>query len=400
MTQKYILVTGGELLNKGAQAMSFITVDQIAKRYPDCKVILFSARDYKRSKEEKANYRFEILPLPGVGETVSLCTGLLRNRYRKRENGENFAQYKNIFENAVALLDISGYALGSKWGDNVIEGYLRRIAIAKHFRIPVYLMPQSFGPFDFSGKKASIFHKAIKHYLSGVKMIMAREEDGFDLLQNTYQLRNVVKTPDLVLQNKELCLANVYHTVPEQKEYSIEEHSVAIVPNSKNSKFGNEAAIFEMYKKAIDLLLKKGRRVYLLYHAIEDLKICQRIKDTYFAEISEVHVIEDELRCVDFDDLVTKFDFIIGSRYHSIVHAYRRAVPAVVLGWAIKYRELTHQFDQQKYCFNVLDQASYNDILEKIEQMCDIYAEESAKISNGIVEIQKESVYDLIEIKP
>lgn len=34
--KKYILVTGGELRNKGAQAMTFITVDQIAKKFSEC----------------------------------------------------------------------------------------------------------------------------------------------------------------------------------------------------------------------------------------------------------------------------------------------------------------------------------------------------------------------------
>lgn len=396
---KYILVTGGELNNKGAQAMTFITVDQVARRFPECKVVLFSGQDYVRSEEEKTNYKFKIMPFPGLGEIVSLCTGLLKKRYLARENGKCFAEYKHIFQNAVALLDISGYALGSKWSNHFIEGYLRKIAIAKHFHIPVYLMPQSFGPFDFQGKKAWLYHKAIKHYLSGVKLIMAREMDGLTSLQNRYKLKNVIKTPDLVLQNKELCLENIYHTIPEQKKYVVEEHSVAIIPNSKNNKFGNEKSILKMYENIVCLLIEKGKHVYMLYHAVEDLKICQTIKNTYFSDNQAVHLIEEELSCIAFDDIVEKFDFIIGSRFHSIVHAYRKSVPAVVLGWAVKYKELTGCFEQQEYCFDVTDESSYSDILEKIEQLCNKYSEESAKISAGVTEIQKESVYDLISVK-
>ena len=61
---KYVLVTGGELKNKGAQAMTFITVDEIKKRYPDKEVILLSDIDYKRPDEIKENYRFTIRPFP------------------------------------------------------------------------------------------------------------------------------------------------------------------------------------------------------------------------------------------------------------------------------------------------------------------------------------------------
>ena len=399
LKQKYVVVTGGELFNKGAQAMTYITVDQIAKKYPDCKVILFSDGDFKRPDAEKAKYKFEFLPFPGLGETISLCTGLFKKRYLNRANGKNYAKYKEIVENTVALLDISGYALGSKWSDFVIEGYLRKLFLAKHFGIPVYLMPQSFGPFDFKSKKAKLFHKLLKHYLSTAKLIMARENDGLYALKEKYKLKNVIKTPDLVLQNTGINPENIFYDIPEKKEYLIEKNSVALIPNSKNNKFGNEENLLNMYRNMIDILLEKGTNIYLIYHAVEDLKICRLIKDTYYAKVQNVYLIEDELNCIEFDDIVQKFDFIIGSRYHSIVHAYRKAVPAIVIGWAVKYKELAHLFEQEKYCFNVENAESYNSAVLMVKQMYENHSEESKKIFVGVTEIQKENVYDLIEIK-
>ena len=397
--EKYVLITGGELRNKGAQAMSFITIDQVRKRYPEHKIILFSNEDYKRTKKEKDNYRFEILPFPKTGEVISICTGFMKKRYLKSGNGENFARYKKIFKNADVLLDISGYALGSKWGSGVIISYLKRIYLAKYFRIPVYLMPQSFGPFDFKYKKSYFYHKAIKHYLSYVKLIMARENEGEAQLKDVYKLKNVIKTPDLVLQNKEICADNIYYIPPENKLLSVEKNSVAIIPNRKNNKFGNEEAILKMYQKMINVLLESGKQVYLLYHAIEDLDICRTIKKVFFKENQQVHLIEDELNCLQFDNIVSNFDFIVGSRYHSIVHSYRKSVPAVILGWAIKYKELAEQFQQSEYCFDATDDSSYDMILEKVKKMCNTFLEESEKISLGITEMQKESVYDLIKIQ-
>ena len=37
-----IIITGGELFNKGAQAMTFVTVNELKKRFPDHQIYLLS----------------------------------------------------------------------------------------------------------------------------------------------------------------------------------------------------------------------------------------------------------------------------------------------------------------------------------------------------------------------
>ena len=54
--KKYIAVTGGQLFNKGAQAMTFITADEVAKRFPDLETVVISNMDARRSVEEKEIY--------------------------------------------------------------------------------------------------------------------------------------------------------------------------------------------------------------------------------------------------------------------------------------------------------------------------------------------------------
>ena len=50
---KNIIITGGELFNKGAQAMTFIAVDEMKKRFPDHQILVLSEMDLQRSKEER-----------------------------------------------------------------------------------------------------------------------------------------------------------------------------------------------------------------------------------------------------------------------------------------------------------------------------------------------------------
>ena len=395
---KYILITGGELFNKGAQAMTYITADYIVKKHPDCEAVVFSEGDAKRPQEFKAMYKFELLPFPGFGESLSLQTGLLKKRYLKRENGKNFERYREIFKNAVAMIDISGYALGSNWNKSTVNGYLRRLSLAKHFNIPVYLMPQSFGPFDFEGVDGRIMDLRIKIALKKVKCIMARETEGYDLLTQKYKLKNVIKTFDLVLQNKGIDLGNVFHELPEIVLPQIEGESVAVIPNGKNEKYGNKEAVMSLYKSLIEEILQKNKKVYLIYHAVEDLKICKEIKSKYFSENDNVLVVEKELSSVEFGLLVSKFNFVVASRYHSVVHSYKESVSAVILGWAVKYRELSAEFSQDKFCFDVRTALNEEKVLEAIRYMCDNHEIESAKISEKLISVQESNVYDYISI--
>ena len=50
--------------------MTFITIDQLKKRYPEKEIILISNQDYRRAEEEKKQYSFRILPLHGLFELV------------------------------------------------------------------------------------------------------------------------------------------------------------------------------------------------------------------------------------------------------------------------------------------------------------------------------------------
>ena len=43
------------------------------------------------------------------------------------------------------------------------------------------------------------------------------------------------------------------------------------------------------------------------------------------------------------------FDFVICSRYHGCVHAYKNLIPGLILGSTIRYKELAKLMNQEKY---------------------------------------------------
>ncbi|MDZ7835034.1 MAG: polysaccharide pyruvyl transferase family protein [Alkalibacterium sp.] len=76
-----------------------------------------------------------------------------------------------------------------------------------------------------------------------------------------------------------------------------------------------------------------------------------------------VILLDRDISSLEFDILVEKLDFIIGSRFHSIVHSYKNHVPCIAIGWATKYHELLKLFGQYDYMFDVRES------LDKDERM-------------------------------
>ena len=102
------------------------------------------------------------------------------------------------------------------------------------------------------------------------------------------------------------------------------------------------------------------------------------------------------MSCLEYSMFVRQFDFIVASRFHSIVHAYREGIPAFILGWAIKYHRLASLVHQESYVFDGTTTASDNQasMLGQLEKMLEKYAQESVVIRRSLEQIQKNNCYD------
>ena len=400
---KYILIIGGELFNKGAEAMSFATVSEMKKKFPEKEVILLSTHDYNRVEEEKNKFNFKILPFDNdmIYQLLGGSSGFLWNGYTQlKKSSKSKFEYllpkmKTIFEDVHAMIDISGYALSSQWGIKRNVNYLATINLARKKNIPFYIMPQSIGPFDFGPGKQLVMDRLIKQNLSYPEVVYTREMEGYNLLTQKYNLTNVVHSPDLVLLNKETDLSKIYHEVPVIDDYS-HVNGVGIAPNMRNFDHGDYENILETYRSIINLLLEKEMNVYLFRHAYEDIEVCRMIKDMFPKE-EKVVLIEEELKSYEFNELVTNFKFLIGSRYHSIIHAYKHGVPSIALGWATKYRELLNMFDQNDYIFDVRHNIDTESILNAVNQINEKHEIESQSIQEKLISLQGKNIFDVIE---
>lgn len=349
--------------------------------------------DLQRPVEERSQYAFEFMGWYPTKFARCQSNPLLRLACLLRDRKE-LLEAEEIYKNTDLIIDISGYALSSVFSDNNCRIYLEHFFFAQAFHIPVYIMPQSFGPFDFADERKYI-DVLIRRLLPTAKIICTREKQGYELLTEKYGLNNVLMAPDLVLNNRSINVDHVYkHYVPAILPH-IEKNSIAIVPNSNNQRWGNSRAIRRAYQMVVERAIKQGQSVYFIYHAAEDLKMCVEIMQM-FDGCKKVHLIDKELNCLEFNTLLPQFNFLIASRYHAIVHAYKCTVPCVILGWSQKYMDLAETFGQGKYAFDtrrMLEPELLAEACDRIYENRDI---EKKKITEILGKIQKFNIFDLI----
>ena len=381
------------MVNKGAQAMTLIAVHELRRRFPDHRIYLYSPVDLANKNLDKSQFAFDFTGWYPM-KFARCQSNLLQRAVCLLRSRRELLEAEAIYRNTDFIVDISGYALGSNWNDKVCNDFLDILEFANGFRIPVYLMPQSFGPFDF-GTDRQVLDNRIRKLLPTVKAIFAREQEGYDALVNTYGLTNVRLSTDLVLGNKGIDLDNVFKTRPAMKLPEIAENSVALIPNSMNASVSSQEAVVGMYTEVIEKLLTLNRTVYLLSHSSMDAALCRTLK-AQFADHDAVILLEQDFSCLEFNELVQKFRYLVASRFHSIVHAYKNGIPCIALGWATKYHDLLKLFGQEQYVFDVRTDAGTAQMLTAMERMDGCYAEEAAKIRQGLAAVQKDNVFDVL----
>lgn len=401
---KKILVVGANLGNKGAQSMLFITVDEMKKKFKDSEVYFAGAEPFDNEK-----YAFRYVFFPPRARQIALRNTLplflivqcvmkdcIKWLLGRRSNLWRFMDARRFIPQMDLIIDVSGFSLGDKWSTEVQESYLDNIRLAKKYNIPIYMMPQSFGSFNYNSRQMYL-RDEIKELMSYPKVVYARETEGYHLLNNEFQLQNVVLSTDMVLQNKGVLWENIYCTEVKWNIPRISiQNAVGIIPNMQCFRHGDKEKNLILYQDIISHLLKSGKRVYVFRHSGDDLEICKRIANCFRKE-KLVTLIENDFTCLEYDKFVSNFEFIVCSRYHGIVHAYRNYVPCIALGWAVKYRELAKNVDQAEYAFDITDITCTSEtVIGAINKLMNHIPEEKEKIKKQVVRIQENDCFQCI----
>ena len=177
------------------------------------------------------------------------------------------------------------------------------------------------------------------------------------------------------------------------KRKDLESDAVGIVPNSKVFDRADDEEIYSLYEAAIEELLASGKTIYVFRHSVEDLDLCRDIKRR-FPENDEVKLFKEDFDAPELEHIIDQCDFLIASRYHSIIHAYKHAVPVIAIGWAVKYEELLNEFSQLTYFFEGRAQIGTETFVSAVEKMSEQWNDESEVIRKKLDEVRKNDLFD------
>lgn len=396
-----VLITGAQFTNKGAQSLLFSVMDQLRRHYGEVEIYYLPMDGWKAYAP--GEYRFHLVY---DDQSWQDMTDILRKCKRGAEifseklirgrvmEASDVALLHQLWPKLDAMIDVSGYQLSSKWNWVANHRFLRYIQTAQAHQVPVILMPQSFGPFDYGARQQEM-DRAIGATLQKASLIFARERDGYELLRSRYGLEHVELSPDLVLQSGELDWHHICYQEPElDYPHLSTTHNVGIVPNFQTLEHGDRQTTMDIYKRVITHLTEQGKEVYIFRHS-EDLAMCKEIYRMFEGE-ARVHLLPDAISCLAYGAFVRQFDYVIASRFHAIVHAYREAVPALILGWAVKYQELAARFEQQQYVFDITNTRvnQTEQLLQAVDRMEQEYSAEREKIRKNLKRVQCNTCFD------
>ena len=394
---KKIMIVGANFNDKGAQAKLFIVIDELRKRFSDCEVY------YAHNDEQLdgALYRFGKISFTKKTQSQVLKANPLTNitkMFRKKDDSSSGEKdVTELVSQMDLMIDVSGHVLTNESSMPEVEFYLNNIKIAKKYKIPMIIMPQSFGPFDFSLDEMEILGE-MKDLLFYPKAIFTREQYGYDELMGYFGLDNLRRSTDMLLIDNNFDLSNVCSRFyrPEIPEIT-EGNNVAIIPNAHCFDKKHYEHSLDLYNKIFDVLKTAKKNVYIVCQASSDMDICKELASN-FRMYDNIHLIERELDSVEFDMFLKKFEFIISSRFTACVQAYRNYLPVLLLGHGVKYNDLTELLGQEDFYFDVLSEECNNyDVVDALTILVNDLDVAKTRIQTRMINIREKSCFEIFD---
>jgi colanic acid/amylovoran biosynthesis protein len=375
-----IEIHGAGFQNKGAELMLRTAVSELRNRIPGVRLAIDPTYGPFSKRSELGLY--QIFPYrTHVGTKrfnrlfrVQRLLGFLPRRFLK--------VYGAAPVTAVdAFIDISGFAYTDQWGALATRNLATLTRYYANRLCPVILLPQALGPFERSENQANF-----RRVLQNATLIFARDAQSYsyahELLPDTLTLR---QAPDITL----------FYAATEKAVLKQEVNPyVCIVPNERMLDQGRRdwQDSYEHYlSEMVTMVLTQGMTVKLLVHDTggEDRRLVQRIFTQTKSE-GQVSIVEEQSP-ESLKRTIGRSQFLIGSRFHSVVAALSQGVPALCLGWAHKYEMLLRDFEMLPLL--VTEQSGLESLRVLVSQLStpEINAQYRRKILDRLQHLKKEN---------
>lgn len=392
------IVTGGASIknNLGDQAMIFTLIEFLRRKYDDVEITVFDEDAYF-SKELVNNFNFKILPDIPMIHKIKKINRILYLLYKLLGKGVRFSndieeEIIREYETCDYIFQIAGFGLSSQMEYKNVLSRLWDLAYAKKLKKKITMLPQSIGPFDYSGFKKILFSHYLRKLINYPDFVLCREKMGRDILMDFGCAKAEIEYDIVVSRPNKLDYAFIgRYEKRKPPEYDIDkEKDVVLVPNFR---FLNHIGLEELcgiYKEIISECIRiTNGKVYIFNHEMKDDRDLSYAIYERFSNDNRVILIDSGFDCLDVEEFFKNFAMGIATRWHSYVHMIRTGLPAVIIGWAEKYLETASDFKQMDNLFDIRRLTNEKDILQAVKRVYNNRADIAGKIVERENEIKK-----------
>jgi len=378
-----ILLRGGGLINKGAEAMLLTVKAEMAKRVPNAHFILPKDCIHSDAEDTQARrFGFEVRR-PRVATRFRTATTTLKVAIRAsksartlwRRRDEYFPTLEMLAE-VDAVLDVHGYAFGDPWLPHYVVRTSGFVSLCRMLRKPYIFLPQSWGPFQrkstqsgYRGicRDSTAFYardRASRAYLAELlaqpeSEIRLSPDIAFVFNHNDYAVGDVPPLPAILMTTSDPL--------------------VGISPNMRVYERAGGGGVGNEYIKALACICRQcirlGARLVLIPHEIRAPNRQAGVSDDCFlihlltgiVDDQSIIALTDQYTAPQIRMVMERLDLLVGSRFHALVGALSAKVPVVALGWSHKYLELLTDVGLNGFCASY-SEAAHQEVIGILER--------------------------------
>jgi colanic acid/amylovoran biosynthesis protein len=376
--RKRVLLTGGNFVNKGAEAMVRTVERQMLPALNDAEGLLATRSEYDTGRPTDLQiWRFPESRLERGAATAISYALPIDSRIRLIQ--QIVPGFDPDFD---AVIDISGYGMGDPWmPDNAVKSLARRV-IVNYYDVfewldtPIVYMPQAWGPFSDS-RVCEIAERRLQQ----AELVYARDETSYEYLAAlpSFDEERFRLAPDIAFQFKgaprevgERLLADA--GLPEE-----DAPLIGVVPNMRvyersPDTTAGESPYLQSLTAIIRKFAEKGFRVAIMPHEIntvpdapepDDRYLCRRLHEAVGMP-ERVVAVTGDYAAEELKAMIGTLDMLVSSRYHSVIAALSLRCPVVCVSWSHKYHELMKEAGLPQYAID-----HRNASADVLSELCD-----------------------------
>lgn len=271
---------------------------------------------------------------------------------------------ERIKESDMVLCSPGGISMGGfhNWY------HVALLKMAKYYQKPIAYFGRSIGPFVGDSADEKLFNRWSFELLHYFGYLSLRDSISLKIAQDDGLENAILTTDSAFLETPRVSIPDEIKELIEGKKYMV------FVPNQLTWHYKynsvNQDLIDDFYYGIMDYILERDSSIHIV---MLPQTYGSRINDAnYFVSLSEryktmgrVHPLGESYGSDLQQTIISNAEYVIGSRYHSIVFAINNDRPFVSLSYEHKMSGLLQILDASKYMVDITDVFGGKEDVEK-----------------------------------